>query len=65
MRGSTATSSKIQVDEDIDYNCIDSLRAFAVKIKQSYYEEQYDPHQVDVDENTIPQDADWDPEQES
>ena len=56
MRSNTATTSQADMNEDVDYNDIHSLRAFAVRAHQHADEsinERYEEN---------PEDADWNPD---
>ena len=65
MQSNTATSSRLNHTEEIDYNDIQSLRAYAIRTQQYQQSEEYvDEHNMEVQYEN-PQDADWDPDMDS
>ena len=66
MRSNTVTSSSQDLYEDeIDYNDIQSLRAYAIRTQQSQSTEEQNNMLTQVEQDDYNQDADWDPEQQS
>ena len=53
--------------EEIDYNDIQALRAFAARVQGSKQDEEvyHQLHEETEQEEANPQDADWDPDQAS
>ena len=61
-----ATATSYNYNEEIDYNDIQALRAFAARVQGSQHDEEgYNQHPEAEQEETNPQDADWDPDQAS
>ena len=53
-------------DDEVDYNDIQSLRAYAIRTQSQYHnEEEYEHQHTPQQEDENPQDDDWDPEQRS
>jgi hypothetical protein len=65
MRTNAVSSSQAYDQQDIDYNCIQSLRAYAIRTQTPQYEEDYEQEENQQEQSTNPEDADWDQEQYS
>ena len=64
MRTATVTATQPSYEDEIDYNDIQSLRAFAIRAQysQQNYEQESQPNNED---DSTPEDADWNPEIQS
>jgi hypothetical protein len=62
IQSSTATTSQFMYTDEIDYNDIQSLRAYAIYTQQhQQYEENHDDQNLQ-ELNDSQQEADWDPD---
>ena len=62
MQSNTVMASHFQYTDEIDYNDIQSLRAYAIRTQQyQQVEELAEDHNMQEQDDN-PQDADWDPD---
>ena len=59
MRSNATTTSQVQYEEDVDYNDIQSLRAYAARTQQYHSMEEHGEEESQTQYDN-PQDADWD-----